>query len=813
VLAGTVDGVTRRRLYAAAALLLVAAAAVAAAALSPGGTARAAPGALAAGPSPAGTRAAGGRAAGVPGVPRARHVVIVGIPGLRWSEVSARTSPSLWGVAAEGSVGSLVDYAVIPHTCPADGWLTLNAGSRAMTPHSEDGPCPALPTVVPGSGEPGAPAAARIPAMPSIVAYNKRLHYSPRWGLLASAAGNGGCATAAGPGAALALAGPAGRVGSYLPSASGLSRAVLARCPLTVVDLGALPATSVPGTSGAAGSPGGAAARTAAIRHADAGLGAIIADLPPGTILLVTAPGAGGTPHLRVTVVSGPGFRAGMLGAASTRHPGMVVLTDLTPTVLRWLGQPVPAGTVGSQITRTGRASLDAAVSRLDGQDIAAQVWTRTHIAFFWAYTLADVAVLAGIGLIFWGGQEDRRRRRAALWRVAGVLAGAVPAATFLASLVPWWTLPRPAAWLYGLAAAWTAVIGVAALAGPWRRQPLGPPGAVALVTVAVIGLDVMTGSRLQMSTPFGLSVLEAGRFYGIGNEAVGIYAVCGMLAAGWLASAALRPRPCRVSEPAAGCPGERPAEPLEGAPRRWRDHRRVSGAAAARARPARRGLAAAAAAAVAVFAVFACGWPGFGAKAGGTIAMVPAFLLLLMVTAGVRISSRRVALVLVSGIALFAVFALVNYAVPATGPSDIGAFAGNLLHGRAGGLLDRKATSMIGSLALSSYSPLVPLAVAAAGLVLLRPSWFAIRALPRGYSAEPLLRITLAMMWLTAVLGWFADDSGIIVPAAALPLAVPLVVAVLAGFPGSGGEPARRGGLTMGLFRGDAHGGAVRAR
>jgi hypothetical protein len=38
-------------------------------------------------------------------------------------------------------------------------------------------------------------------------------------------------------------------------------------------------------------------------------------------------------------------------------------------------------------------------------------------------------------------------------------------------------------------------------------------------------------------------------------------------------------------------------------------------------------------------------------------------------------------------------------------------------------------------------------------------------------------------------VLGWFADDSGVIVPAAVLPLALPLGIAILAA--GSSSDPA----------------------
>jgi hypothetical protein len=191
---------------------------------------------------------------------------------------------------------------------------------------------------------------------------------------------------------------------------------------------------------------------------------------------------------------------------------------------------------------------------------------------------------------------------------------------------------------------------------------------------------------------------------------------------------------------------------------------------------------------------VIACGWPQFGGKVGGTIAIVPCFLLLLMAMAGIRITIRRVAVVLGSGIAVFAVFALINYLIPATGPSDIGAFAGNLFHGHAGALLARKWTSMIGSLTVSTYSPLVPMVVVVVGLILLKPSWFRVRAIPRGYSAEPLLAMTLAMVWLVCVLGWFADDSGIIVPATALPLALPLGFALLAGVPLTGDEAADHG-------------------
>jgi hypothetical protein len=649
----------------------------------------------------------------------ARHVVVVGISGLRWSDVSAAATPTLWRLAGQGSVGSLVDYAVLPLTCPADAWLTLNAGARAQSEHS-NAACGTFPAVTSdGTG-------AQVAGLPALETYDSQFHNDPDWGLLAGAAS---CSTAVGPGAALALADRAGHVGSYLPSVAAVTAGVLSRCPLTVIDLGTL---------------GNNSERAGVLRQDDAQLARIVADLPPGTTLVVTAPGSTvKPPHLQVVLVSGAGYASGLLDASSTRQPGMAVLTDLTPSVLSWLGASAPASVVGAQLTRADRGGLASTVQALAGRDVAEQVWRSTHSLFFWAYALADGIVLGVIALASWGAAPERRRRRARGWRVAGVFATAVPAGTFLANLVPWWLFAHPALWLYGLAVIWALVIGAAALAGPWRRDPLGPFGAICLLTLVVLGIDVMTGSRLQMETPFGLSVLEAGRFYGIGNEALGIYGITALLAAAWLALAARR---------------------------RW---------------PSSRRLAVLAVAVVGVFAVFASGWPGFGGKVGGTIAMVPCFGLLALAVAGIRLNWRLVLIVAVSGLALFAVFALISYFTPATGKSDIGSFAGSSLHGHSGGLLLRKIDSNIGSLSVNAFSPVVPLVIVVAGLMLWRPSWFKLKTEPLAYAAEPLLPAVMGVLWLLPVLGWLADDSGVIVPASALPIALPLGIAILAAFAG----------------------------
>ena len=229
--------------------------------------------------------------------------------------------------------------------------------------------------------------------------------------------------------------------------------------------------------------------------------------------------------------------------------------------------------------------------------------------------------------------------------------------------------------------------------------------------------------------------MLEAGRFYGIGNEALGIYGIAALAGSGWLA--------LRL--------------------------------------PRRQALIAISV--VAVFTVFASGWPGFGGKAGGTIAIVPCFLVLLLVVAGMKLTWRRGLAIAVSGLVLLAIFALINHFFPATGSSDIGSFAGGAIHGKAssGDLLMRKIRSNVGSLKVSLGSLLVPVVFVLSALMLWRPSWFSVRTVPRAFAAVPLLATIIGVFWLMALLGWFANDSGVIVPAAALPFALPLAIALLA--------------------------------
>src|SRR5688572_6326878 len=75
----------------------------------------------------------------------AGYVIIAGVPGLRWDDVSPETTPTLWKLAQTGSIGSLAVRSARVPTCQADGWVTLGAGNfaqRTKEPVAEQ--CPEL---------------------------------------------------------------------------------------------------------------------------------------------------------------------------------------------------------------------------------------------------------------------------------------------------------------------------------------------------------------------------------------------------------------------------------------------------------------------------------------------------------------------------------------------------------------------------------------------------------------------------------------------------------------------------------------------
>ena len=333
--------------------------------------------------------------------------------------MSAARTPALWRLAGQGSVGEPGGLRGAAADLP--GRRLAHAERRAPGPSPTTPTPPAAPSPRSSPPAPAPPSPACPPSRPTTTSSTT----TPTGACCRQQ--TPGCATAVGPGAALALADRAGHVASYLPGPDQVTAAVLARCPLTVVDLGTL----------------GYAERARQLAAADAQLARIAAALPADTTLLVTAPGAPSKPpHLQLALADGPGYSAGLLNAASTRQPGLVVLTDLTPTVLGWLGRDRSAADRRRAHHPRRPGSLAATVQSLTGRDTAEQVWRDTHGEFFWAYALVDAVVLAAIGLALLG--RGRGQAAAPGPRVAGGRGVRRRGARSAPSWPTWCPGPRP---------------------------------------------------------------------------------------------------------------------------------------------------------------------------------------------------------------------------------------------------------------------------------------------------------------------------------------------------------------------------------
>ncbi|MFD1116771.1 hypothetical protein ACFQ3A_20625, partial [Sphaerisporangium aureirubrum] len=348
-------------------------------------------------------------------------VALIGVPGLHWDDVNATDTPNLWRLAGGSAVGSLSVRSVGRITCPYDGWLTVSAGVRSSV-GSRCGPPPRFDRE--GGG-------AVIPGFDWLWTVRDAA-YAGTLGDAAHAAGQ--CTTAVGHGAVLALADRKGRVDRYAETPGEL--ADWSGCRFLAVDVDAL---IRPYLDGELLSPLpeklSPAARTAALRSADAATGTVLSRLAPGTAVLVAGlADHGSEPHLRVAMWRpGAGDAAGhFLGAASTHRDDMVILPDITATMLDAAGIGVPPTVIGGA-WRAGRATpLTEGAEALRRADVAGQTIRTLGGGFFTALAVLQV-LFYGIAFLLL-----RRRRGLGGVRVAALALASLPVSTYLVNLTPW---------------------------------------------------------------------------------------------------------------------------------------------------------------------------------------------------------------------------------------------------------------------------------------------------------------------------------------------------------------------------------------
>ncbi|MFW5898914.1 MAG: hypothetical protein ACOCUN_00440, partial [Jiangellaceae bacterium] len=585
----------------------------------------------------------------------APHVVLVGVAGLAWPDVTAAGTPTLYELAGDSAAASLTVRTVRSRTCPVDGWLTVGAGRRATDLPDTTGEgdadrfCRVPPVPLDSAGT------AQVPGWNALAALQEEQNYGTAIGALGTRLEEAGvCATAVGPGAAVALADESGEVETYVDDAAALTTERIAACPVTVVDLGALPVPD--------GDEQDSMARRAAATAIDRALADLQQRLPDDTALLVAGvadsgpappPGADeayrvAPSGLRVALAAGPTpdgdpYGPRWLSSNTTRWTGLVQLTDVHATLAAYAGIPDPAaGTVGARWHADGRHPAGPAetVRQLVGADRATDVFRTQSGPFFQILGIAQVLFFGGALLWLRYRPAGRRTVLRVVQYVAATVA-AFPVASFLANLSRWWLVQRADLLLWTSIPAIALALAVVVLAGPWRHRVYGPPGVLAGFTAIVLAVDVSTGAHLQHSSLLGLSPVVAGRFFGFGNIPFAIF-----VASVLVTTAALV---------------------------QWLSASGYS-----------RRAVTAVAAVIGLAAVVTMSAPWAGTNFGGTLSTVPGIALLLIGISGTRVTAWKLAAAGVAAAAIALLVAWLDWLRPTGSQTHFGAFFSDLLDGRA---------------------------------------------------------------------------------------------------------------------------------
>lgn len=709
------------------------------------------------------------------GTTAAAPVVLIGTAGLRWEDVDALATPGLWWMSRHAALGTVAARSVRGVACPADGWLAVNAGTRLADLEVPDGTCRTLRD--PWVGEP-------VPGWADYQEAAATQPYAARPGLLGDLLAEADvAATGIGPGAAIALADADGRpVGDHVARPGRpeeLRRAVqdaLTEARLVVVDVGAV-RDAGSATRGRldggddqedveAEDPGllprdesdrpeGVDAivepsRLEQVREIDGRVDAVLdATTGTGATVLLVSLADSGRVALQLAAALGPaphggGYGEGLLTSGTTRQTGLLQSTDVTATLLAALDETeIPDAAIGAPIVPTdGPASPTQRVAALVDIGVEARQVTRVSGAFLTRLVLAQAVLFVAAGVLLTRRGADQRpglRRGLRLFQAAALALGSVPIAGFLADTVPWWRAGDPitAFWLAVLA--WVAVITAVALAGPWRRYVLGPAAVVSGITVATLLVDPVLGSPLVIDSPMGAHRLMAARFYGMSNQAFAL-----LTAAGLVFATAI-------------------AQPLVD-----RGRRRLA-----------TGLVIALGLVIAVVD----GAPGLGSDFGGPPAIILAFTVLATVVSGRRVQWRILLVVAVAGAVVVTGFAWLDWLRPAGDRTHLGRFFATVLDGGLWDVLARKVSVHLRVITLWRYLLLAVGGALVTALVLRgsRHRGGGAGSLAGLRDAVPLVGACVAAVGLGLGIGFLINDSGIVIVATGVAVAVPCLLAAAA--------------------------------
>ena len=653
--------------------------------------------------SQAASQAASAPASDAASSSRPAPVVVLATNNLTWADLQEQASREGAGASSGSSgVGSAADRLLAfarrgepmnlsvrtpaDRTCPADAWLTLGRGKRAS------------------AIEPSASCAGSTTAI-------------PRSTPLVGALGQDVSIQAVGPGTQLATGAPGGSANRPAPVAPSVADALATDADLTMIDTASAASTD--------------AERIAAL---DEALRTVQEQSRPGTRIIVASLADDEAPGPQMAVLpagtrSARGTSKGLVVGDSTHRPGLVQLTDLTPTLVSALAGRRDPAFDGHALTlpATGRAGVaaagatgDARISRLADDALHARASQATVMRAGALLMGLAVALLVWAAVALRSPKASRREvlRRRVTW--VAVYLSALPTALLLVNAAPWWRVGARA----GSPSGWASLVAVVAAA-------LVAAGIVGLVA----GIVALARRRRRPRSAASPSPSPDSPAATAAPEPAGSAdapSARGEAAVEPPPDEAGGPEPALPSPPrngtsltallvAAAIPLAWLVDAAAGAPLAFNNPLGMNAVVAGRFYGVSNTAFALVAGALVV--VIASAWevlgggrrsallvtallggaallvdgaPQLGADVGGALTLVPTLAFLGAGLAGLRLSWRRWLAIGAAAVLVVGGFAVVDLLRPG-GPTHLGRFAHQVADGSAAGVLGRKAYALVG--------------------------------------------------------------------------------------------------------------------
>ena len=666
---------------------------------------------------------------------RPAPVVVLATNNLTWADLQEQASREGTGEdSASSGVGPAADRLLAfawrgepmnlsvrtpaDRTCPADAWLTLGRGRRASAVEAAAscaGPTTAIPRSTP----------------------------------LVEALGQDVSIQAVSPGTQLATGAPGASANRPTPVAPSVAQALTADADLTIVDTASAASTD--------------AERIAAL---DEALRTVQEQARPGTRLVVASLADDEAPGPQLAVLpagtrSARGTSGGLVVGDSTHQPGLVQLTDLTPTLVSALaGRRDPAfdghaltlpetGRAGVATAGAGAATGDARISRLADDALHARASQATVMRAGALLMGLAVALLVWAAVALRDPKASRREvlRRRVTW-VAVCLSG-LPTALLLVNAAPWWRVGARA----GSPSGWASLVAVVAAA-------LVAAGIVGLAAGIVALVRRRRRPRSAASPSPSPSAVGAATAATAVPEPVGspnTPSARGEAAADPPPDEAGGPEPALPSPPrngasltallvAAAIPLAWLVDAAAGAPLAFNNPLGMNAVVAGRFYGVSNTAFALVAGALVV--VIASAWevlgggrrsallvtallggaallvdgaPQLGADVGGALTLVPTLAFLAAGLADLRLTWRRWLAIGAATVLVVGGFAVVDLIRPG-GPTHLGRFARQVADGSAAGVLGRKAYALVGPFITK---PVMAAALACAVVIVAAALWW----------------------------------------------------------------------------------------